>query len=817
MRKSHGTCDGAGDGTSCDWLTNRILLVVLLVLSVPLAFVRADDFVPYPLKNGGFTMSQRPGQLSGWARAIENGRHEFGVDPPVPQGSPQTPHMLTAAPAAAVIRTREIGRCYYFQSVSLLEGRHRIRVEVAGAAGGKAQLSTDLGNGWGYSPVAVVTEEFQELSIEVDSPGGDALVYLTADSPTDGVVKFLRPTVQVVRLNGSPLMLDDGTVLAAIVLPEQPTPAESYAAYELQRLLRRITGKTVGIQGRDQTPEGGLVFLGRAATNQQAVLRGLPTDSFVVHHAPGALALAGNSDLGTLYAVYDFLARQGCQWLYPGSGGETIPQRETLIAAKSKVESPDYRLVRGFLANEAVFDAGGGWIYHDVDACIDWAIRNRLNAVWTGGQTLDFGAHRGHGWVQDSGHSFNATIAPHEKHFATHPDWYPLVRGRRMPVADIGPKLPNQLCVSNRGLRDYTVDLVVDHFRRNPHSGVFPMNPMDGPNYNCECDDCRALDPPGYAWNQDFTGPNYPSFPHLKLPPMADRYLSYINYVAERLQATHPNKLLELYTYANREPPIREKVHPNVLIKFCWLSGRAMNVGLMDPHDPLARKERQWLEGWKQAGTRNLTYYNYTDWENPNAGLYWYFNIADQVRHLHREYDCIGLLGETHTQVQADPVWYAVLARTLWDVDTPYRDVIRATCGPAYGPAADEMTAFYLLMDESLLRSSAGQEPDYHPNLHREIGLEDLERGRAILERAAAKVESDPVLTRRVALSRFAHAVKTYASALNLPKKTPRSAQVAREAFDLATALRSQHGLMVGRATSGRLAEFRYPEIENAD
>lgn len=92
-------------------------------------------------------------------------------------------------------------------------------------------------------------------------------------------------------------------------------------------------------------------------------------------------------------------------------------------------------------------------------------------------------------------------MAPYGKYFKDHPEWYPLVRGQRMPRSDVSIRLPNQLCVSNQSLRDHTVEQIVQFFSDNPRSRMFPMNPMDGPNYNCECDRCRVLDPPGFEWN----------------------------------------------------------------------------------------------------------------------------------------------------------------------------------------------------------------------------------------------------------------------------------------------------------------------------
>ena len=50
----------------------------------------------------------------------------------------------------------------------------------------------------------------------------------------------------------------------------------------------------------------------------------------------------GKTDAATLYAAYDFLKQQGCRWIVPGSQGETVPKRESLSRAESRMEIPDY-------------------------------------------------------------------------------------------------------------------------------------------------------------------------------------------------------------------------------------------------------------------------------------------------------------------------------------------------------------------------------------------------------------------------------------------------------------------------------------------
>ena len=213
--------------------------------------------------------------------------------------------------------------------------------------------------------------------------------------------------------------LPGGDRIGAIVLPADPSLAERYAAHELQRYLYRVFGAIVGLQGRDvDNPEEVAILIGRAVDPATLeTLDGLPDDSYLVGQDATGIVLAGNTDLGTLYAAYDLLGQQGCRWHMPGTIGEVVPARAELSVGAVETEVPDHQL-RGYSLQSAEFFPAGGWIYFDADEHMDWAVRNRFNAMWAQtAEVHDLEAHRGHGWVQLTGHSWNSLVAPYQVHF----------------------------------------------------------------------------------------------------------------------------------------------------------------------------------------------------------------------------------------------------------------------------------------------------------------------------------------------------------------------------------------------------------------
>ena len=790
-------------------LSKQVWVILLLLGTV----MGAEEIRKWPLKNGDFSTAQGhgvKGELgglpSGWSLHSESGRHKCAM------GAAEF-----LRPAGTIVSTVEAGRGVLVQEVFLLAGDYQLAVEVMeegySKGSGDIELSVTAGDKRLVGEQIRVGNSWAKLTLDVSVPAGEASIGLACIGPAGNAVKFRSAELTVKRLESSPVPLADGRRLGGVVLAENADLAEQYACYELQRYIYRMTGAMPGLLGRDGVHDGVLIRLGQTAGPEVlSKLEPLATDSYVTQAADGEIVLAGNSGRGTLYAVYDFLQQQGCRWVMPGELGEVVPKRDSLSCGRNKLESPDYEC-RGFMILTQDFYPTGGqgsWRYIDFDAYSDWFVRNRLNAIWYAGtESYDLGAHRGHGWVQLLNHSYNSVIAPHSEFFQEHPQWYPLVNGRRMPECNLSPNFPNQLCVSNQALRDYTVDLVLEYFRNNPAGRAFPLNPMDGPSFWCECDECKALDPPGIDWS------DHVSKGHVA--GMSDRALNYANEVAQRVTQVYPDKYIEMYAYGyTLDPPVQEKAHPNVLIKYANLSGGRgtgpLGESIMAENVPIWQDWRRTLDGWKNANA-HLAFYCYLEWEHPDVTLLWFYNTVDLLKNLNRQYGFLALMGETENDQYGSVMLYNILARAVWDVDTDYREVIRDICDAFYGPAANDMYEYNIKMSDAINQSQAWREEGWRPNHHLDLSLEVLAQGQAMLDRARAKLQADKILLKRLAYAQFGHACLTLTRAVSEKNKTAASADAARKAFDTANALREQYGIMVKIPTVGQLESFYYPAI----
>ena len=788
------------------------LLVGLTAAVLSLSLVAAaaepagtDSFVPYPLANGHFRYS-RWDRTDHWDRYTASGEVRFTIEP-----DPNKVKWRTLEPtwqdffATIGIVSRGPARACYRQDTPLMPGSYRFSVDVHP---GQTALGKVLVNGKGKTVAG--TNGWQRVSFEFGlRQGGAVAVGLWLESgDSGGTVKFRKPMIEILRLASTPVPLAGGGALGAVVIPADPDPAEEYAAYELQKYIHGMTGHVPGLKGRDTVFEGRVLVVGGSPPDR---LKDLPDDAYAVDVVGGEITLRGKQPRGTLYAAYVFLKLQGCGWYLPGRWGEVVPRRDALVVpSQTRVESPDYD-VRAIHVSPWRFDADnvGGWA--PMDDYMDWAIRNRMNALWPQWGTMDLGRHRGTGHLQMTQHSWGRWRTD------AHPEWWTLVNGQRMKLNETGRG--NQLCVSSPGLRDQVVKDVLNHFEANPRHKLFGLNPDDAHVYWCECAPCRSLDEDEGKgeWHlrrerEEFK--DWAAWPELS---MTDRVIDFVNAVAEDVSKVYPDKLIEVYAYGEFiQPPRRHKVHPNVLVKYCFQGRDAWPI-----NKPVS-EEVKWsniylgnvidcLNGWQEAGARHMGLYDYYYYPRVECPMFSFYHVSNYTRTFHRRWGFRHYMGQTESSFLPAMMMFNLHARLLWDTDTPYKDVIREVCRAFYGLAAGTMIEYYLFMDEVIMTAA-------HPlPMGMEVGEFDLatvSRAEGLLERARGQAAGDRLVETRIDLARLGQANITYTLATDIKVGTvlsPAQHAAARAAFDLSKALRRKYNLTTGAGDASHLLNFSLP------
>ncbi|HWA99343.1 MAG TPA: DUF4838 domain-containing protein, partial [Pirellulales bacterium] len=286
---------------------------------------------------------------------------------------------------------------------------------------------------------------------------------------------------------------------------------------ELQHYIRAMTiaegapqGATLPIVPLDEPTEvdRNAILVGRPATNaaiaklverERIDLDQLGSDGYVIKTCTGAagptLLLAGANDRGTLFAAYHLLELCGVRFFgYRDRGGEIVPQLDSLqIEPLDLCEKPTFRYR---FVSDNNFDAADKPKLVNV---ADWAAKNRCNAFML---TL---SRPGESWEQlgldevrkrglliaGPGHIL-AQLTPAGSYFATHPEYFPLLKGHRAPVDSPAWGGAASFCWSNPEAMRIVVANAVRYLERTPFIDLFAVYPPDGPQQGvqCRCDDC---------------------------------------------------------------------------------------------------------------------------------------------------------------------------------------------------------------------------------------------------------------------------------------------------------------------------------------
>lgn len=420
----------------------------------------------------------------------------------------------------------------------------------------------------------------------------------------------------------------------------QAASPELYAVEELARWLKAATGATFRVQVGGKVPSKALVVVSDPHY----------ADEEYVHLRKGEqLWLTGGQYRGVLYAVYKFLQDEvGVRWWAPWA--TDVPKKTTLtVVGKNKREKP-------------AFESRNPFWYPAFNP--DWAARNLSNAQDAHLDTKYGGA------VTYSGPSFVHTFYPFvspELHFATHPEWFSEVNGKR--TVDRA-----QLCTTNPELREFLVTQVRAQLKKQPEARILSISQNDW--YKpCTCPSCKAID--------DAEG------------SYAGTMLALVNFIAERLEREFPQVAFDTLAYQyTRKAPKTLTPRPNVIVRLC-----SIECNFRQPlESPINKSFADDIRAWSQKSQR-LYIWDYTT----NFGHYglphpnWY-TLGPNVRFFH-QHGVRGLFEQGAYQSNGGELaelraW--VLAQLLWN---PYQDdkkLIAEFVEGYYGKAAAPSILAYL-------------------------------------------------------------------------------------------------------------------------
>ena len=413
------------------------------------------------------------------------------------------------------------------------------------------------------------------------------------------------------------------------------------AVNDLAQYFEKMSGARVGIV-TDPAKTGNLtpIYIGELATAKY----GQPQQSapfaqgFRMVVTPAGVGLAGESDLGTSYAIYEVLDRLGCRWFMPTEMGECIPSMKTIALP------------------EMDYNSAPGTIYRSIWAA-DWDFKRRNRC---GGMPLN------------ASHALENYI-PKET-LAKHPEWIAVYQGKPVPPLTKWTR-PE--------IADAMSETIIKYFDTGVYQWSASLSPEDGLAFD------ESEDPQFDAGDFD---------PQFGMNSLSDRLLILCNRIADRVTKKYPDALFGFNAYVNyTRPPVREKMHPNLVpviapITYC----RAHPV--TDDGDPGAADLRRSIEGWGKAARMTGVYFFAMHLAEQSAPYpmirEWSVNVPYVLKN-----NCQFFQPETTANFETTMHGLWLGMRLAWNPNQQPADIVNEINTRFYGNAAAEMAAYWDLAD----------------------------------------------------------------------------------------------------------------------
>ena len=435
-----------------------------------------------------------------------------------------------------------------------------------------------------------------------------------------------------------------GEQVTQIYVSQDASAAEMHAALELRDTLSEMVGKKLTIiNGANEAPKSG-VIVGQGNIAKLAFPEidwsKLGEDQTLIRKKGSIYLISGGRSRGTLYAVNHVLEKLGVRWWAPWAS--QIPHKKDVsLPNTEESESP-------------AFEYRDPYWFHSFDA--DWAVHNYDN----GANTRVDEAHGGKILYAGFVHTYYPLVPP-DKYFATHPEWYSLIDGKRTTN-------DAQLCTTNPELRDFMVEQVRATLKANPAARIISVSQNDCFR-PCQCDRCRAL------VKQEGSE--------------SALVLDLANYVAEKIEKDYPMVAIDTLAYQwSRHAPKAMKPRPNVIVRLCSIE---CNFAYALDEKPNAAFAQDVLD-WGKLTNRLYIWDYCTDFANYIEPQPDYFTFGRSLKFL-ADHGARGLFEEgAYQSTGADmaelKAW--VLGQLLWNPtknsDALVQEFVKGYYGKASGP-----------------------------------------------------------------------------------------------------------------------------------
>ncbi|MBQ7257496.1 MAG: DUF4838 domain-containing protein [Abditibacteriota bacterium] len=434
----------------------------------------------------------------------------------------------------------------------------------------------------------------------------------------------------------------NGEPAATVVLSENATDAEKFAASELISYIEKITGAKLSTSNTET--QGNNIFIGSASHIDTSYLK---KDGIIIKCNKNSLILNGEGVSGSIYSVYTFLDDYlGVKFFSPTF--EYIPKNKSL-----SINNIDLSYSPCFESREVHCK-----VNNDNPM---YGFKLKLNGRY---QQIPANLCK----RPDSfggGHTFQAII-PWSKYGQEHPEWFSEINGVRITDKE------SQLCLTNEEMIQEMIKNVLGWVESAPDYDCFSITQNDN-NLYCQCEKCKALTE---------------QYGH------SGAILTVVNRVADAVAEKAPGKFVDTFAYAySREIPKGDiKPRDNVIMRLC-----STDVDVSKPFD--AKENQNFykdLSGWSKLSDHlNIWDYIANFWNyvilhpnyhvlQKNLQLMRYNNVFQ----VFEQYD-----GSNIAPCMGDYKRY-ITSKLLWNPDIDAEKETKEFFKHYYGPASKDMEDF---------------------------------------------------------------------------------------------------------------------------
>ncbi|NLF60732.1 MAG: DUF4838 domain-containing protein [Lentisphaerae bacterium] len=495
--------------------------------------------------------------------------------------------------------------------------------------------------------------------------------------------------------------LTGSTPLPVIVIPAAAAASTELAAQELSAYIAKASGVALSTARAPSTAPRQIV-LGTVATlpESPAAIRERLTkaadDAFFIQISDERLLIVGKDGVAELYGVYYFLQHYlGVRWLAPATAdddGEHVPKQ-------SKISLPAGELFRQpHFAVRRLDQVGSAWNAIPKHG-VTWAVRNGYQIATpysipvSNPALTEFYTPRLPPYLTSSagGHTTFSAAVPAKEYFDEHPEYFTFLDGKRV-LFDGGHKGVYQYCISNPEVQKLVVEKICQQIAEHGvEKATYCFGMTDTSVGWCECDACRALDPPG-------------PYHYLNI---STRFHKVVQAMSAQVYARYPKARLSTWAYHTyRENPDGVQHDPRIRVYYC-IHGRCYGHRLDDPSCRRNRQQLELLNKWRERSS-DVYLYEYSTCTPtlyvPNERVQ-----AQEIR-LYRDWGLTGtkfeaLYADSHFVGAKNPSrkdifpsnwqWLYVTGQLLWDPDLDVDAMLSEIEGLYYGAAGPAMSKYH--------------------------------------------------------------------------------------------------------------------------